>query len=143
MEFHYGKRYVWPFGKIQILPTPFGNRSSVFTLKTFASRKSSLSLTHRMRASICDRVPRLISNPLSWHLAANCSWVKRRFFRNFLICGPTTFAGLFVRAMLSFEPDRIRKHVLYCYAFLAAMNFDLSTKLTPLKSFRIVKDFAL
>jgi hypothetical protein len=75
-------------------------KSSVLTPSTDAKRKSSLSLTQRNRASICDNVARLISRPLIWQRLANCSWVRPNLLRKRLICGPTTFAGIFVWAML-------------------------------------------
>lgn len=75
-------------------------KSSVLTPSTDARRKSSLSLTQRKRASICDNVARLISRPLIWQRPASCSWVRPSLFRKRLICGPTTFAGIFVWAML-------------------------------------------
>lgn len=78
----------------------FGYRSSVLTQSTDAKRKSSLSLTHRKRASICDNVARLISRPLTWQRPASSSCVKPSLFRKRRICGPTTLAGVFVRAML-------------------------------------------
>jgi hypothetical protein len=91
-----------------------GYKSSVETLKTEASRKSSVSFTQRSRASMCDRVPRLISKPANWQRVASCSWVRRSLFRNFLICGPTTLAGVLVRAMLSLELDPILKRRFHC-----------------------------
>jgi hypothetical protein len=93
----------------------FGYRSSVLTRSTDAKRKSSLSLTHRKRASICDNVARLISRPLTWQRPANSSCVKPSLFRKRLICGPTMFAGVFVRAMLrNSKLDHKRKKMLDC-----------------------------
>jgi hypothetical protein len=93
----------------------FGYRSSVLTQRTDAKRKSSLSLTQRKRASICDKVARLISRPLTWQRPANSSCVKPSLFRKRLICGPTMFAGVFVRAMLrNSELDHKRKKMLDC-----------------------------
>lgn len=91
-----------------------GYRSSVETLKTEANRKSSLSVTQRSRASMCDRVPRLISSPANWHRVASCSWVRRNLFRNLLTCGPMMLAGVLVRIMRNLELDPILKRRLSC-----------------------------
>ena len=72
-----------------------GNRESVDTPRIEARRKSSSSLTQRIRASICPNVDLLKSKPDTWHLAANCSWVISSCFRKCRILGPTIFAGLF------------------------------------------------
>jgi hypothetical protein len=91
-----------------------GYKSSVRTFRMEAKSESSLSLTERSRASICESVPRLISKPPNWHRAANCSWVSCNLFRSSLICGPTTLAGFLVWAMLEFELDLILKTPLDC-----------------------------
>jgi len=99
-----------------------GYKSSVVTPRTEARRKSSLSLTHRNRASICDKVPLLMSKPANWQRAANSSCVRPDLLRNFLICGPTTLAGVLVRAMPDSGLDSILEKFLSCYAFLASIR---------------------
>lgn len=80
-----------------------GSKSSIGVLSTRASLNSSESVTHRSRASICERIARLKSRPCNWQRAARSSWLKASLFRNFRICGPTTLAGVLVRAMLDCE----------------------------------------
>jgi len=80
-----------------------GSKSSIGVLSTRASLNSSESVTHRSRASIWERIARLKSRPCNWQRAASSSWLKASLFRNFRICGPTTLAGVLVRAMLDCE----------------------------------------
>ena len=86
-----------------------GNRLSVVTFRIFAKSSSSSSVTQRSWASICDSVPREMSNPASWHRVASSSCVRSRTDRRFLICGPTMLAGVLVLAMRSIiELDHTR-----------------------------------
>ena len=87
---------------------PGGYRLSVETPKVLAKRNNSSSDTHRIWASICEMVPRLMSRPCNWHLAANASWVKASSYRRFWTCLPTTLAGFLVLAMFTNSALTIR-----------------------------------
>ena len=99
-------------------------RLSTETFSVEAILKSSKSRIPRTCASICDKVPRLISSPCNWHRAASCSCVSSNSYRRCRICGPTTFAGFLILAIArKVELDRNQNYGLDCYAILA-QNFS-------------------
>ena len=73
-----------------------GIKLTICVRSAFANRASSKSVTWRNCASICERVPRLISNPIIPHRAESCSCVSSCSIRNFRTKGPIMLRNFFI-----------------------------------------------
>lgn len=82
----------------------FGNRSAGLIRSTLASSMNSKSPTHRTLPSIAATMPREISQPAIWHLAANALCDQPRCARNCRTCGPTMFFRVGIVRIFRLDP---------------------------------------
>lgn len=93
----------------------FGNRSAGLIRSTLASSINSKSPTQRTLPSIAATMPREISQPAIWHLAANALCDQPRCARNCRTCGPTMFFRVGIVRIFRLDPTN--QFPLNCLGF--------------------------
>lgn len=101
--------------------SPAGNRLSVETLRIRAKARSSSSVTQRNCASICDRVPRLIFQPVQLAPGGECLLCEAKLVAPFTDLRPHDVGGCFGSGhRLKFSSLTVTgKRFKKCYVFLA------------------------